>query len=96
MNINVSVQHTKISEAIRSAEIAHSGMTYGDEKQTSVSEYARGWGDCLKAIKSAATPSDECTHGVKFFYTCQDCDARAKADTALVLSGALDNDAAGG
>lgn len=75
-----------IANAIRGAEVTHSGMTYGDEKRGAVSEYARGWGDCLKAIKDSATPSDECSHGVKFFYECPDCRARAKADTAEMLA----------
>lgn len=41
-------------QAIRAAEISHTGMTYGDEKSGGASEYTRGWGDCLKAIKDAA------------------------------------------
>jgi len=49
-------------DAIRAAEISHSGMSYGDEKNGSSSEYARGWGDCLKAIRGAA--SHPCTANV--------------------------------
>jgi hypothetical protein len=82
-----AAKHTRLEEAIRSAEISHSGMTYGDEKNGAVSEYTRGWGDCLKALKSGAVASDECSHGVKFHYACPDCAARAKADREAVLRG---------
>lgn len=75
-----------LTDAIRAAEISHSGMSYGDEKTGSLSEYARGWGDCLKAIKRASTPSDECSHGVKLYYDCPQCNARKKADTASFLT----------
>ena len=40
-------------EVLRSVECSHSGMLYGDDKAGSPSEYTRGWGDCLTAIKSA-------------------------------------------
>lgn len=81
-------QHTpgRLEDALRAAEISHSGMSYGDEKRDAMSEYARGWGDCLKAIKSAVVASDECSHGVKFIYECPQCRARTKADTAEMIA----------
>lgn len=46
-----------LQAAINLAEVSHSGMSYGDDKGGGPSEYTRGWGDCLKAIKSAASVS---------------------------------------
>jgi hypothetical protein len=45
--------------ALRKIEQSHTGMCYGDEKRGPVSEYTRGWGDCLKAVKAAVSPSKE-------------------------------------
>jgi hypothetical protein len=39
--------------AIQGLEASHTGMLYGDEKRNGVSDYTRGWGDCLGALKSA-------------------------------------------
>ena len=44
-------------EVLRSVECSYSGMLYGDDKAGGPSEYTRGWGDCLRAIKS--TPGGE-------------------------------------
>lgn len=40
-------------QALRSVECAHTGMSYGDDKRGDRSDYTRGWGDCLKAVKDA-------------------------------------------
>ena len=39
--------------ALRDAEKSHTGMLYGDEKRAGASDYTRGFGDCLNAIKNA-------------------------------------------
>jgi hypothetical protein len=42
-----------VKATLRRLECSHTGMCYGDEKSGKVSDYARGWGDCLAAMKSA-------------------------------------------
>ncbi|WP_418122296.1 hypothetical protein [Variovorax sp. 160MFSha2.1] len=44
-----------IRESVRRAEASHSAMSYGDEKSGAVSDYTRGWGDCLVIFKQAAS-----------------------------------------
>jgi hypothetical protein len=83
--MNNAQHNPMLADAIRSAEISHSGMTYGDEKNGAVSEYARGWGDCLKAIKGADVPSDECSHRVKLLHHCEQCRAQLAADFASLV-----------
>lgn len=40
-------------QALRPVECSHTGMSYGDDKAGGPSDYTRGWGDCLKAVKAA-------------------------------------------
>ncbi len=40
-------------QALRPVECSHTGMSYGDDKAGGPTDYTRGWGDCLKAVKAA-------------------------------------------
>ena len=40
-------------QALRPVECSHTGMSYGDDKRGGPSDYTRGWGDCLKAVRAA-------------------------------------------
>ncbi|MBU9579576.1 hypothetical protein KTE26_14170 [Ralstonia mannitolilytica] len=42
-----------LSTIIRSLERSHTGMCYGDEKRGSITEYTRGFGECIKGLKRA-------------------------------------------
>ncbi len=46
-------------EVLRGVECSYSGMLYGDDKADGPSEYTRGWGNCLTAIKSALAAKGE-------------------------------------
>ena len=46
-------QRAEFRRALRPVECSHTGMCYGDEKRGDLTGYTRGWGDCLKAVKSA-------------------------------------------
>lgn len=48
-----------MGEVLRSVECSYSGMLYGDDKAGGPSEYTRGWGDCLTAIKSTLAAKGE-------------------------------------
>jgi hypothetical protein len=46
-------QRAECLRALRPVECSHTGMSYGDDKGGGPSNYTRGWGDCLKAVKAA-------------------------------------------
>lgn len=42
-----------LKDVLRGLEQSHTGMRYGDDKRAGQTEYTRGFGDCLKALKQA-------------------------------------------
>ncbi|WP_340519816.1 hypothetical protein [Cupriavidus necator] len=57
-----SASPAALTDIVRDLEKCHTGQRYGDDKRGGMTEYTRGFGDCLAALKRAllaASPADQ-------------------------------------